>query len=222
MSQAIKRILFIEDDPTIRGALTFSLEREHYQVKSVAKVKDALAIRVEEYDLILLDIGLPDGSGYDLCRAYKDRGTPILILSALDDEPNVVMGLELGAVDYVTKPFRLRELLTRIRGILRRSERLAVTEFSKDGVRLDSQSAKVYKDDKEVLLSALEYRLLLLFFTNKGQVMSRDQIFASLWDIDAEFISDNTLTVYVKRIREKLDMPDIIETVRGIGYVLNP
>ncbi|HHT44723.1 MAG TPA: response regulator transcription factor [Fastidiosipila sp.] len=218
----MKRILFIEDDPTIRSALTFSLEREGYQVENADKVKDALNIKVETFDLILLDIGLPDGSGYELCRAYQGRGTPILILSALDDEPNVVMGLELGAVDYVTKPFRLRELLTRIRGILQRSEKQTVTSFTKGSVRLDSQSAKVFKDDEEIVLSALEYRLLLLFFTNKGHVMSRDQIFASLWDIDAEFISDNTLTVYVKRIREKLDMPDIIETVRGIGYVLNP
>lgn len=129
MNDERKRVLFVEDDPTIRSALTFSLEREHYAVTSVDSVQGALQKKGEAFDLVLLDIGLPDGSGYDVCRAYSERGVPILILSALDDEPNVVMGLELGAVDYVTKPFRLRELLARIRGILQRSEKKA-----RDGV----------------------------------------------------------------------------------------
>lgn len=217
-----KHILFIEDDRTIRSALTFSLEREGYKVTGLDMAADALKQPLHDIDLVVLDIGLPDGSGYDICRAYKESGVPILILSALDDEANVVMGLELGAVDYVVKPFRLRELLTRIRGILQRGSKTAGPMFEKGDVRLDAGAAKVYKGEREVSLSALEYRLLLYFFMNRGHVLSRDQILDGLWDVEARYVSDNTLTVYVKQIREKLEAPDLIETIRGLGYVLKP
>lgn len=218
----MKRILFVEDDQTIASALSFSLEEEGYEIthcSSVAQAKQALE---QAYDLVLLDLGLSDGTGYDICRAMKGRDTPIIILSAIDDEANIVMGLELGAVDYVTKPFRLRELLTRIRGILRRHEKKDDSTLYEMGmVHLDSARARVTQNQKEVFLSALEYRLLLLLMQHPGQVLSREQIFEHLWDIDGQFISDNTLSVYIKRIREKLgDDGHLIKTVRGLGYMV--
>lgn len=217
----MKRILFVEDDQTISSALTFSLEEEGYQVVHCATVGQALAELRHPFDLVLLDLGLSDGSGYDVCRAMKGSDTPIVILSAIDDEANIVMGLELGAVDYVTKPFRLRELLTRIRGILRRHEKKDDSSLYQLGnIKLDSNKARVSVDNKEVYLSALEYRLLLMLMQHQGQVLSREQIFEYLWDIDGQFISDNTLSVYIKRIREKLGDNEgrYIRTVRGLGY----
>lgn len=217
----MKRILFVEDDQTIASALTFSLEEEGYQVVHCSSVEQALVELRQSFDLVLLDLGLSDGSGYDVCRAMSGSDTPIVILSAIDDEANIVMGLELGAVDYVTKPFRLRELLTRIRGILRRREKKEDSSLYQLGdIRLDSTRARVTVENKEVYLSALEYRLLLLLMQHPGQVLSREQIFEYLWDIDGQFISDNTLSVYIKRIREKVGDTEgrYIRTVRGLGY----
>lgn len=218
----MKRILFVEDDFTIASALSFSLEDEGYHVTHCSGVKDALAVLHQGFDLVLLDLGLADGSGYDVCKALRGSETPIIILSAVDDEANIVMGLELGAVDYVTKPFRLRELLTRIRGVLRRHEKKDESSLYHLGsIQLDAARARVTLDHKEVFLSALEYRLLLLLMQHPGQILSREQIFEHLWDIDGQFISDNTLSVYIKRIREKLNDPQghWIKTVRGLGYM---
>lgn len=218
----MKRILFIEDDQTIASALTFSLEEEGYEVVHKSTVDQALKELKNSFDLVLLDLGLPDGSGYDVCRAMSGSDTPIVILSAIDDEANIVMGLELGAVDYVTKPFRLRELLTRIRGILRRREKSDdSTLYQLGNIRLDSNRARVTVDFKDIYLSALEYRLLLLLMQHMNQVLSREQIFEHLWDIDGQFISDNTLSVYIKRIREKIGDNEgrYIRTVRGLGYM---
>ncbi|HHT20275.1 MAG TPA: response regulator transcription factor [Tissierellia bacterium] len=218
----MKRILFVEDDQTIASALTFSLEDEGYEVVHKATVQQALPELKNSFDLVLLDLGLPDGSGYEICRAMSGSDTPIVILSAVDDEANIVMGLELGAVDYVTKPFRLRELLTRIRGILRRREKTDDSSLYQLGnIRLDSNRARVTVDHKDVYLSALEYRLLLLLMQHMNQVLSREQIFEHLWDIDGQFISDNTLSVYIKRIREKIGDSEgrYIRTVRGLGYM---
>ena len=216
----MKRILFVEDDQTIASALSFSLEEEGYEITHCSTVAQAKQALEQAYDLVLLDLGLSDGTGYDICRAMKSSDTPIIILSAIDDEANIVMGLELGAVDYVTKPFRLRELLTRIRGILRRHEKKDDSTLYEMGmVQLDSARARVTQNQKEVFLSALEYRLLLLLMQHPGQVLSREQIFEHLWDIDGQFVSDNTLSVYIKRIREKLgDDGHLIKTVRGLGY----
>ena len=218
----MKRILFIEDDQTIASALTCSLEEEGYEVVHKSTVDQALKELKNSFDLVLLDLGLPDGSGYDVCRAMSGSDTPIVILSAIDDEANIVMGLELGAVDYVTKPFRLRELLTRIRGILRRREKSDdSTLYQLGNIRLDSNRARVTVDFKDIYLSALEYRLLLLLMQHMNQVLSREQIFEHLWDIDGQFISDNTLSVYIKRIREKIGDNEgrYIRTVRGLGYM---
>lgn len=216
----MKRILFVEDDQTIASALSFSLEEEGYEVTHAASVEQALSVLPQGFDLVLLDLGLPDGTGYDVCKVMRGSSTPIIILSAIDDEANIVMGLELGAVDYVTKPFRLRELLTRIRGILRRHEKKDdASIYYLGGTQLDSARARVTQNHQEIFLSALEYRLLLLLMQHQSQVLTREQIFDHLWDIDGQFISDNTLSVYIKRIREKLgDDGNLIKTVRGLGY----
>lgn len=217
----MNRILFVEDDQTIAMALSYSLSEEGYDVEHCTGVKDALSALQNDFDLVLLDLGLRDGSGYEICRALQGRDIPIVILSAMDDEANVVMGLELGAVDYVTKPFRLRELLTRIRGILMRREKKESVEILSLGhIKLDPSKARVFNGSDEVTLSALEYRLLLLFMQNKGQLLTREQILDHLWDIDSQFVSDNTLSVYIKRIREKIEdtKGELIQTIRGLGY----
>lgn len=217
----MNRILFVEDDQTIAMALSYSLSEEGYDVEHCTGVKDALSALQNDFDLVLLDLGLRDGSGYEICRALQGRDIPIVILSAMDDEANVVMGLELGAVDYVTKPFRLRELLTRIRGILMRREKKESVEILSLGhIKLDPSKARVFNGSDEVTLSALEYRLLLLFMQNKGQLLTREQILDHLWDIDSQFVSDNTLSVYIKRIREKIEdtKGELIQTIRGFGY----
>jgi len=217
----MNRILFVEDDQTIAMALSYSLSEEGYVVEHCTGVKDALSALQNDFDLVLLDLGLRDGSGYEICRALQGRDIPIVILSAMDDEANVVMGLELGAVDYVTKPFRLRELLTRVRGILMRREKKESVEILSLGhIKLDPSKARVFNGSDEVTLSALEYRLLLLFMQNKGQLLTREQILDHLWDIDSQFVSDNTLSVYIKRIREKIEdtKGELIQTIRGLGY----
>jgi two-component system response regulator VicR len=148
----------------------------------------------------------------------------VIFLTAIDDEVNVVMGLDMGADDYITKPFRVRELLSRIKSILRRYDKTekAKTLFQFNDIKIDTNRAKVFKGDKEIILTPLEYRLLLMFINHEGQVLSRNQLLESIWDIAGSFVNDNTLTVYIKRLREKLEddpqNPKIIKTVRGIGY----
>lgn len=217
----MKKILFVEDDHAIALALTYSLEEEGYEVVHTSGVEEALEALRSSFDLVLLDLGLGERSGYEICRALSGSDIPIMILSAMDDEANIVMGLELGAVDYVTKPFRLQELLSRIRGILRRREKKEEGPIYRIGkIQLDAAKAKVSVDHREVFLSALEYRLLLLLMQHPGQVLSREQIIERLWDVDGQFINDNTLSVYIKRIREKVEDVDgsLIRTVRGLGY----
>ncbi len=217
----MKRILFVEDDPSIALALTYSLEEEGYEVVHTSSVEEALSALEQPFDLVLLDLGLGDRSGYEVCRALSGGDIPIVILSAIDDEANIVMGLELGAVDYVTKPFRLQELLSRIRGILRRREKKEEGPVYKLGnIQLDVSKARVMVDHQEIYLSALEYRLLLLLMQHPGQVLSREQMMEQLWEVDGQFISDNTLSVYIKRVREKVgdEGGSLIRTVRGLGY----
>jgi DNA-binding response OmpR family regulator len=172
--------------------------------------------------LILLDISLPDGNGYTICTAAKRLGdTPVIFLTASDDEISVVTGLDLGADDYITKPFRPMELLSRIKGVLRRSGR-AQSVFDLGALKIDSVRGTVNKNGAEVFLSALEYRLLLIFANNQGVVLTREKLLNEIWDIAGEFVNDNTLTVYIKRLREKIEddpqNPRIIKTVRGLGY----
>lgn len=218
------KILMLEDDAAIAQGLSYSLEAEGYTVTHCSTVKDADAA-VEEgvFDLCLLDLTLPDGSGYDVCRHIKEKAnTPVIFLTAFDDEVNVVMGLELGADDYISKPFRVRELLARIKSVLRRSAGISSNEITLGNITVKLQEAKVIKDGEEILLTALEYKLLLTFLQNRGKIMSRSALLESIWDVAGDFVNDNTLTVYIKRLREKIEKdpvePKIIKTVRGLGY----
>jgi len=222
----MKRILIVEDDKTIVMGLTYSLKQEGYDVEACYSASDTLAtLNSQKFDLILLDLSLPDGNGYDICRKIKGSSdTPVIFLTACDDEVNVVMGLDMGADDYITKPFRLRELLSRIRTVLRRTSHNenSDSELRIGDIVINTKKAKVYKNEEEILLTALEYRLLLTLMTNKGQVLSRDQLMEGIWDIAGNYVNDNTLTVYIKRLREKIEddpqNPKYIQTVRGLGY----
>ena len=221
-------ILVVEDDRTIASGLTYSLEQEGFTTVLRHTVKDATAAIEEQLgaiDLCLFDLSLPDGSGYDLCALVKKkRDIPVIFLTAFDDEVNVVMGLDMGADDYITKPFRVRELLSRINSVLRRYQRHAQpkTVVELGDVQINTSDGKVHKSGNEVLLTALEYRLLLIFANHLGQVLTRAQLLDRIWDVGGDFVNDNTLTVYIKRLREKLEddpqQPMLIKTVRGMGY----
>ncbi|MFY9857751.1 MAG: response regulator transcription factor, partial [Exiguobacterium chiriqhucha] len=220
-------ILIVEDDRTIASGLQYSLEQEQFTTTLCQNVADATKLieqQLHTIDLCLFDLSLPDGSGYDLCRLVKQKqDTPVIFLTVFDDEVNVVMGLDMGADDYITKPFRVRELISRIHSVLRRYNKQASSPVLTIGaVEINTQDAKVKKDGSEILLTALEYRLLLIFGKHTGQVLSRAQLLDQIWDMGGDFVNDNTLTVYIKRLREKLEddpqRPTLIKTVRGIGY----
>lgn len=220
-------ILIVEDDRTIASGLQYSLEQEQFTTTLCQNATDATRLieqQLHTIDLYLFDLSLPDGSGYDLCRLVKQKqDTPVIFLTAFDDEVNVVMGLDMGADDYITKPFRVRELISRIHSVLRRYHKQVSSPVLTIGsVEINTQDAKVKKDGSEILLTALEYRLLLIFGKHTGQVLSRAQLLDQIWDMGGDFVNDNTLTVYIKRLREKLEddpqRPTLIKTVRGIGY----
>ena len=217
------RILLVEDDRTIAVGLIYALEQEGYAVRHVPDaIGGKLAAERELFDLAILDLMLPDGSGYDVCRALRARGeTPVIFLTACDDEVNVVMGLEMGADDYVTKPFRVRELMARIKNVLRRRGSTDTEAIRLGDVRIYPTQARVMRGGQEILLTALEYRLLLTLASNEGQTLTRG-LLESIWDAAGDFVNDNTLTVYIKRLREKLEddpqNPRLIQTVRGLGY----
>ncbi len=221
-------ILFVEDDDTIAMGVEYSLKQDGFQVSLAHRLEEARdLLKRQPFDLVLLDLGLPDGSGYELCKEIRAAGdTPIIILSARDEESSIVLGLDLGADDYLTKPFRLRELISRMKAVLRRGAAGAVEASDRTltcgDVTVAAQQAKVYKNGREVVLTALEYRLLLALIANQGRVLTRSQILGSIWDVDEDFVNDNTLTVYIKRLREKLEddpqNPALIKTVRGLGY----
>lgn len=221
-------ILVVEDDRTIASGLTYSLQQEGYGTILCHTAADAEKKIREQHDAIglcLLDLSLPDGSGYDLCALVKERGDiPVIFLTAFDDEVNVVMGLDMGADDYITKPFRVRELQSRINSVLRRYQRESQpkTAIRMGDIQVDTANGKVHKGPDEILLTALEYRLLLIFANHLGQVLTRAQLLDRIWDVGGYFVNDNTLTVYIKRLREKLEddpqQPTLIKTVRGMGY----
>lgn len=222
------KIFLLEDDASIAMCLEYSLHKEEYETRLARTVKEALEIiSAEEFDLYLLDLTLPDGSGYDVCRTIKEKGDlPVIFLTAFDDEVNVVMGFDLGADDYISKPFRVNELMARIKSVLRRynSEAGKSGILELHGLKINTNEAKVYKNGNEIVLTAMEYRLLLILLNNKGRVLSRNQLLENIWDIDGIFVNDNTLTVYIKRLRDKIednsDNPQIIKTVRKMGYIL--
>ncbi len=219
----MSRILLVEDDRSIISSLSAFLQEEGFEVEGAVGQKSAL-LKMEEgaYDLVLLDVSLADGNGFAVCSAIKKNyDTPVIFLTASGDEYSVVTGLDLGADDYINKPFRPRELISRIRNVLRRRSRgNAALELG--DLRVDPDKAIVTKGGKELFLSPLEYRLLLVFLNHRGAVLSRTQLLEEIWDMAGEYVNDNTLTVYIKRLREKIEEdpqnPALIRTVRGIGY----
>jgi DNA-binding response OmpR family regulator len=220
----MQQILLVEDDKTIALGLSYSLEKEGYGVTACRDAASALKeIQSQRFDLAVLDVSLPDGNGYDICRAIKTvSDTPVIFLTVYNEETNVVMGFDMGADDYVAKPFRLRELLSRVRTVLRRAGNEKKDEISLDGLTIHIKQAKVTKNGEEILLTALEYRLLLTLAINRGQLLTRNRLLEDIWDIGGDFVNDNTLTVYIKRLREKIEddpqNPVFIQTVRGAGY----
>lgn len=218
------RVLFVEDDPSIAMGLEYSLTQEGYDICVCRQVSEALeALDRETFDLCLLDVTLPDGTGYEICRKAKKREeTAVIFLTACDDEENVVMGLDMGADDYITKPFRIRELLSRMKSVLRRYKKTenGVQNLQFGPITISPLQAKVYKNGEELMLTAMEYRLLLTLAQAEGKVLTRNQLLESLWDVGGDYVNDNTLTVYIKRLREKLGEEELIHTVRGMGYRL--
>lgn len=222
------KIFLVEDDRTIASGLEYSLQQDHFETLlcyDASSAKAVLSEQLSELTLCIFDLSLPDGGGYDLCKIVKAQSDiPVIFLTAIDDEVNVVMGLDMGADDYITKPFRIRELLSRIKSVLRRYNKQAQTQsiIELENIRINTLEGKVYKNGDEVLLTALEYRLLLIFANHVGQVLSRNQLLERIWDVAGEFVNDNTLSVYIKRLREKLEdnpqEPTLIKTVRGLGY----
>lgn len=223
-------ILLVEDDETIASVLTYALEQEGFRIEWVKNAREA-ASRIGRTDisLYLLDVLLPDGTGYDLCQKIKTfHDVPVIFLTACDEEADIVKGLDLGADDYIAKPFRVRELISRIHSVRRRYQKHATASHASvlafENVRVSLKDGKVYRDEVELSLSALEYKMLLYFIQNKDMVVTRDQLLSHIFDIAGEYVNDNTLTVYIKRLREKLEEepgnPRILKTIRGIGYRL--
>lgn len=221
----MNKILIVEDDVNISKNLSFLLSTEGYSLTFANTQKIALEkIENEYFDLLLLDILLPDGNGYIVCTAAKRKtDVAVIFLTASEDELSAVTGLDLGADDYIVKPFRPMELISRIKSVLRRNGKSESVFFIED-LKIDFLRGTVYKGYKEVFLSSLEYRLLLVFANNHGIILSRDKLHEEVWDISGEFVNDNTLTVYIKRLREKIEddpqNPKIIKTIRGLGYKL--
>ncbi len=217
------KILLVEDDKTIVNMLGDFLMREGFSVKSANGQTAALAaLDAEAFDLVLLDVSLADGNGFSVCSAVKAHwNIPVIFLTASGDEYSTVTGFDLGADDYISKPFRPRELISRIKNVLRRTGNTNSTVML-GNVQVDTVKGIATKGGQDLFLSALEYRLLLVFINNRGAVLTRTKLLESIWDIAGEFVNDNTLTVYIKRLREKIEddpqNPTIILTVRGLGY----
>ena len=215
------KILLLEDDTMIASGILYALETEGYETNHATDIKDARSL-IENYnfDLAIIDMQLPDGTGFDVGKILENTATSVIFLTVVDDENTIVRAFDEGAEDYIVKPFRIRELLARVRRILSAN----IKNGEKDNIiymghaAIHTDEAKVYVNDKSIELTALEYRLLLIFASNKGILLTRQQILDKIWDADGNFVEDNTLTVYVKRLREKLGEAIHIETVRGMGY----
>lgn len=216
------KLLLVEDDATLSRMLRTFLEGEGFHITTVTGQSEAeRMMNSVPVDLALVDISLADGDGFGVCAHAKELGIPVIFLTASGDEYSVVRGLDMGGDDYIAKPFRPRELVSRIRNVLRRvGKRQSV--ISIHGLTVDTDKGTVTKHGQEVFLSALEYRLLLIFLNHRGQALSRNRLLEEIWDSAGDFVSDNTLTVYIKRLRDKIEadpaQPEIIKTVRGLGY----
>ena len=219
------KILIIEDDVTIVKNLSELLRQEGFEADAAFNCKEAEnKIEAKQFDLVLLDVLLPDGNGFSLCKRIKSvADCPVIFLTASADEFSVVTGLDIGADDYIEKPYRPRELISRIKSVLRRIGK-SQSVLTLGNVSVDMDKGIVTKNGKDVFLSALEYRLFLVFLNNPGVTLTRNKLLSEIWDIAGDFVNDNTLTVYIKRLREKVEddiqNPKIILTVRGLGYKL--
>lgn len=224
------KILLVEDDATLAMGMEYTLKNEGFDVTVASTLKEARE-SIENYniDLVLLDLMLPDGSGYELCRELRKKSnTPIIFLTASDEEANVVMGLDMGGDDYISKPVRIGELISRIKAVLRRYEKDSSYRSNKlhsGDITIELLSNRVMKNDVEIILTSLEYKLLISLIQNPKVVLSRSQILEKIWDVGGEFVDDNTLSVYVRRLREKIEddpaKPEYIITIRAVGYKWN-
>lgn len=225
----LKRVLLVEDDLSLIEGLKFSLGKHDFDVTVARTIKEAKDYyNQNKYNLIILDLMLPDGSGFELCRMIRQTSdVPIIFLTASDEEVNIVMGLDIGGDDYITKPFKLNELISRINAILRRTEPVKeqLIELSSNGITVKLLEGRVLKNGVDLELTSAEYRLLCLFMQNPKVILSKEQIVRKLWDCRESFIDDNTLAVYISRLREKIEdnpkQPTFLVTVRGMGYKWN-
>ena len=218
------KILLVEDDVTLGMGIEYTLKNEGFEVINKKSLKEARENLLDNINLILLDITLPDGNGFDFCKEIRrDLDTPIIFLTACDEEANIVLGLDLGGDDYLTKPIRIRELIARINAVLRRREKKKLDNriIRFGDISINPLRCEVKKLGEKINLTSGEYKLLLYFGENIGQVLSRKQLLENLWDIEGDFIEEKTLTVYIKRLREKLGEKNYIQTIRGLGYKLN-
>lgn len=215
----MSKILLVEDNESIILGLEYLFNDEKFEYQITKSKKEALEVLDKEYfDVILLDVSLPDGDGFSICKYIKEKkDIPVIFLTAKDEEEDIVLGFDLGADDYVIKPFRNRELISRIKNILKRN--VESNLIIKD-IKIDTTLGKVYKANNEISLTKLEYKILVDLFSNRNRLIKREEILNNIWDIAGNFVNDNTLTVYIKRIREKIGDKEgkIIETVRGLGY----
>lgn len=223
------RILLLEDDAALIDGLVYALRREGYEVENARRVNEAAELLKGSYDLLLFDVDLPDGTGFEVCEGLRRSGSlvPVIFLTAADDEMSIVRGLECGGDDYVTKPFRLSELCARIRAILRRAgfEKKNGALLTSGDITIDLERSLVLRGGMALTLTGAEYRLLCLLIRNAGIIVTRDRILEELWDSGGSFVDDNTVSVYVRRLREKLEKnpskPERLMTVRGFGYRWN-
>ena len=220
---------FVEDDLSLIGGLSFAIKKQGYEVDIAQTYLEAEAKWINgKYDLVILDVSLPDGSGYDLCQRIRETSKiPIMFLTAADEETNIIMGLDIGGDDYITKPFKLAVFLSRINALLRRSDNFnqADTELDSNGIKINLLKREVYKNNELLELTASEYKLLCFFIENANIVLSPEKILSKLWDCDENYIDSNTLTVYIRRLRTKIEdnpgQPKKIVTVRRMGYKWN-
>ncbi len=223
----MSKILLLEDDLSLIRGLSFAFSKQGYELDIARTVGEANTVWAEgKYDLLILDVSLPDGSGFEICEKVRQVSkVPVMFLTASDEEVSIIMGLDIGGDDYITKPFKLGVLMSRINALLRRSRGYADTELQSNGIRMLLLKGQAYKGDTLLDLTAGEYKLLCLFMQNAGIVLSREQILDRLWDCEGNYIDNNTLTVYIRRLREKIEdnpsAPRMIVTVRRMGYKWN-
>lgn len=213
------KLLLLEDDTMIASGLVYALTNEGYEVVHCQNVQSALEqIKTQSFQLAILDMQLPDGTGFDVSEKLKNTDTPIIFLTIVDEEAKIVKAFDEGADDYIVKPFRIRELLARVKRTLQKKVGTSQDVLMVGRVAIHTDAGKIYVEEKQIELTALEYRLLLIFAQNQTKLLTRTQILEKIWDMDGNFVEDNTLTVYIKRLREKLGDAIHIETVRGMGY----